>query len=118
MGRPHVGPDALFEESTGKFLSLTSDCGSDKVKCSGSDVASPATLVEFKLDGYDSQDFFDVCLIDDQVECFGFGVRRYRPHFQEQAAGRDDIWVPNRRDWLRQRSVIPSGNPGKLTVKC
>ncbi|CAI0382638.1 unnamed protein product [Linum tenue] len=58
-GRTHCS-----EDSTGKFSCLTGDCGSGKIECSGSGAAPPATLAEFKLDGYDGQDFFDVSLVD------------------------------------------------------
>ncbi|KAJ4838996.1 hypothetical protein Tsubulata_049368 [Turnera subulata] len=52
------------QDSTGKFSCQTADCGSGKLECSGSGAAPPATLVEFKLDGYGGQDFFDVSLVD------------------------------------------------------
>ncbi|CAN0872005.1 PR5-like receptor kinase [Linum grandiflorum] len=58
--RTHCSDDS----STGKFSCLTGDCGSGKMECSGSGAIPPATLVEFKLDGYDGQDFFDVSLVD------------------------------------------------------
>ncbi|KAJ9165960.1 hypothetical protein P3X46_020770 [Hevea brasiliensis] len=52
------------EDSTGKFSCLTGDCGSGKLECSGSGAAPPATLAEFKLDGYGGMDYFDVSLVD------------------------------------------------------
>ncbi|KAF2319899.1 hypothetical protein GH714_020265 [Hevea brasiliensis] len=52
------------EDSTGKFSRLTGDCGSSKLECSGSGAAPPATLAEFKLDGYSGMDCFDVSLVD------------------------------------------------------
>ncbi|KAK0576923.1 hypothetical protein LWI29_025421 [Acer saccharum] len=58
-GRTHCSQD-----STGKFSCLTADCGSGKLECSGSGAAPPATLAEFKLDGYGGQDFYDVSLVD------------------------------------------------------
>ncbi|CAI0435655.1 unnamed protein product [Linum tenue] len=58
-GRTHCS-----EDSTGKFSCITGDCGSGKVECSGAGAAPPATLAEFKLDGYGGQDFFDVSLVD------------------------------------------------------
>ncbi|XP_065881255.1 thaumatin-like protein 1b [Euphorbia lathyris] len=58
-GRTHCSQD-----STGKFTCLTGDCGSGKLECSGSGAAPPATLAEFKLDGYGGMDYFDVSLVD------------------------------------------------------
>ncbi|KAK2660743.1 hypothetical protein Ddye_007276 [Dipteronia dyeriana] len=58
-GRTHCSQD-----STGKFSCVTADCGSGKLECSGSGAAPPATLAEFKLDGYGGQDFYDVSLVD------------------------------------------------------
>ncbi|KAG8632339.1 thaumatin-like protein 1 [Manihot esculenta] len=52
------------QDSTGKFSCLTGDCGSGKLECSGSGAAPPATLAEFKLDGYGGMDYFDVSLVD------------------------------------------------------
>ncbi|KAG8654552.1 thaumatin-like protein 1b isoform X2 [Manihot esculenta] len=52
------------EDSTGKFSCLTGDCGSNKLECSGSGAVPPATLAEFKLDGYGGMDYFDVSLVD------------------------------------------------------
>ncbi|KAF9683151.1 hypothetical protein SADUNF_Sadunf05G0182700 [Salix dunnii] len=52
------------EDSTGKFSCLTGDCGSGKLECSGTGAAPPATLAEFKLDGYGGVDFYDVSLVD------------------------------------------------------
>ncbi|XP_058010410.1 thaumatin-like protein 1 [Hevea brasiliensis] len=51
------------EDSTGKFSCLTGDCGSGKLECSGGGAAPPATLAEFKLDGYGGMDYFDVSLV-------------------------------------------------------
>ncbi|ESR48433.1 hypothetical protein CICLE_v10001885mg [Citrus x clementina] len=51
------------QDSTGKFTCVTGDCGG-KLECSGSGAAPPATLAEFKLDGYGGQDFYDVSLVD------------------------------------------------------
>ncbi|CAL1354904.1 unnamed protein product [Linum trigynum] len=58
-GRTHCS-----EDSTGKFSYITGFCGSGQVECSGAGAAPPATLAEFKLDGYGGQDFFDVSLVD------------------------------------------------------
>lgn len=58
-GRTHCSQD-----STGKFSCITGDCGSGKLECSGSGAIPPATLAEFKLDGYGGQDFYDVSLVD------------------------------------------------------
>ncbi|KAL5778218.1 hypothetical protein ACOSP7_011144 [Xanthoceras sorbifolium] len=58
-GRTHCSQD-----STGKFSCVTGDCGSGKMECSGSGATPPATLAEFKLDGYGGQDFYDVSLVD------------------------------------------------------
>lgn len=58
-GRTHCS-----EDSTGKFSCVTADCGSGKLECSGSGAAPPATLAEFKLDGYGGMDYFDVSLVD------------------------------------------------------
>uniref|UniRef100_A0A2P2Q4W9 Thaumatin-like protein 1 n=1 Tax=Rhizophora mucronata TaxID=61149 RepID=A0A2P2Q4W9_RHIMU len=52
------------QDPTGKFSCLTGDCGSGKMKCSGNGAAPPATLAEFKLDGYGGLDYFDVSLVD------------------------------------------------------
>ncbi|KAJ6773536.1 hypothetical protein OIU79_017077 [Salix purpurea] len=52
------------EDSTGKFSCATGDCGSGKLECSGTGAAPPATLAEFKLDGYGGMDFYDVSLVD------------------------------------------------------
>ncbi|KAJ8762170.1 hypothetical protein K2173_007324 [Erythroxylum novogranatense] len=58
-GRTHCTQD-----SAGKFSCLTGDCGSEKLECSGSGAKPPATLAEFKLDGYGGMDYFDVSLVD------------------------------------------------------
>ncbi|XP_050213171.1 thaumatin-like protein 1b [Mercurialis annua] len=58
-GRTHCTQD-----STGKFSCLTGDCGSGKLECSGTGAIPPATLAEFKLDGYGGMDYFDVSLVD------------------------------------------------------
>ncbi|KDP36910.1 hypothetical protein JCGZ_08201 [Jatropha curcas] len=58
-GRTHCA-----EDSAGKFSCLTGDCGSGKLECSGSGAVPPATLAEFKLDGYGGMDYFDVSLVD------------------------------------------------------
>ncbi|KAL9395103.1 hypothetical protein Peur_014388 [Populus x canadensis] len=52
------------QDSTGKFSCVTGDCGSGKLECSGTGAAPPATLAEFKLDGYGGMDYFDVSLVD------------------------------------------------------
>ncbi|GAB4852541.1 Thaumatin-like protein 1 [Ancistrocladus abbreviatus] len=52
------------DNSTGKFTCRTGDCGSGKVDCSGAGASPPATLAEFKLDGYGGLDFYDVSLVD------------------------------------------------------
>lgn len=52
------------QDSTGKFSCLTGDCGSGKLECSGTGAAPPATLAEFKIDGYGGMDYFDVSLVD------------------------------------------------------
>ncbi|CAL1400051.1 unnamed protein product [Linum trigynum] len=46
-GRTHCS-----EDSMGKFSCITGDCGSGQVECFGAGAAPPATLAEFKLDGY------------------------------------------------------------------
>ncbi|KAJ0085521.1 hypothetical protein Patl1_09532 [Pistacia atlantica] len=58
------GRTLCSEDSTGKFSCVTGDCGSNKVECSGSGAAPPATLAEFKLDGYGGLDYYDVSLVD------------------------------------------------------
>ncbi|KAJ9675008.1 hypothetical protein PVL29_024112 [Vitis rotundifolia] len=58
-GRTHCTQD-----STEKFSCLTGDCGSGKLECAGGGAAPPATLAEFKLDGYGGLDFYDVSLVD------------------------------------------------------
>lgn len=52
------------EDSSGKFSCVTGDCGSGKLECAGSGAAPPATLAEFKLDGANGLDFYDVSLVD------------------------------------------------------
>ncbi|CAK7351237.1 unnamed protein product [Dovyalis caffra] len=59
MGRTHC-----TEDSTGKFSCITGDCGSGKLECLGNGAAPPATLAEFKLDGYGGLDFFGVSVFD------------------------------------------------------
>lgn len=58
-GRTHCTQD-----STGKFSCVTGDCGSGKLECAGGGAAPPATLAEFKLNGYGGLDFYDVSLVD------------------------------------------------------
>ncbi|KAF3956505.1 hypothetical protein CMV_018372 [Castanea mollissima] len=58
-GRTHCSQD-----STGKFACVTADCSSGKVECAGNNALPPATLAEFKLDGYGGLDFFYVSLVD------------------------------------------------------
>ncbi|XP_010530273.1 PREDICTED: thaumatin-like protein 1b [Tarenaya hassleriana] len=58
-GRTHCS-----EDSAGKFVCTTGDCGSGKLECSGAGAAPPATLAEFTLDGAGGMDFFDVSLVD------------------------------------------------------
>ncbi|EPS71076.1 hypothetical protein M569_03683 [Genlisea aurea] len=50
--------------SNGKFSCLTGDCGTGEVQCSGSGAATPVTLAEFKLDGANGMDFYDISLVD------------------------------------------------------
>ncbi|KAF2295617.1 hypothetical protein GH714_033311 [Hevea brasiliensis] len=63
MGGLMWGRTFCSEDSTGKFSCLTGDCGSGKLECSGGGAAPPATLAEFKLDGYGGIDYFDVSLV-------------------------------------------------------
>lgn len=58
------GRTLCSQDSTGKFSCVTGDCGSNKIECSGSGAAPPASLAEFKLDGSGGLDFFDVSLVD------------------------------------------------------
>ncbi|GAB2269650.1 Thaumatin-like protein 1 [Dionaea muscipula] len=52
------------DPTTGAFVCQTADCGSGRVDCAGAGAAPPATLAEFKLDGYGGLDFYDVSLVD------------------------------------------------------
>ncbi|KAL6574415.1 Thaumatin-like protein 1 [Orobanche hederae] len=58
------GRTVCAEDSTGKFICQTGDCGSGKLECDGSGAAPPATLAEFTLDGSGGKDFYDVSLVD------------------------------------------------------
>ena len=58
------GRTLCSEDSTGKFTCATADCGTGKIECGGGTAATPATLAEFKLDGYGGLDFYDVSLVD------------------------------------------------------
>ncbi|GAB4854413.1 hypothetical protein Ancab_022999 [Ancistrocladus abbreviatus] len=52
------------DNSTGKFTCRTGDCGSGKVYCYGAGASPPATLAEFRLEGYGGLDLYDVSLVD------------------------------------------------------
>lgn len=58
------GRTLCSQDSAGKFTCVTGDCGSNKLECSGNGATPPATLAEFKLDGYGGQDYYDVSLVD------------------------------------------------------
>ncbi|CAH9056702.1 unnamed protein product [Cuscuta europaea] len=51
-------------DSTGKFVCVTGDCGSGKIACAGGGAIPPATLAEFTLNGDQGLDFYDVSLVD------------------------------------------------------
>ncbi|CAL0326990.1 unnamed protein product [Lupinus luteus] len=50
--------------TTGIFSCVTGDCSSGNIECSGNGATPPATLAEFKLDGYGGLDYFDVSVVD------------------------------------------------------
>ncbi|XXG86223.1 hypothetical protein AAC387_Pa11g1157 [Persea americana] len=52
------------QDSSGKFSCVTGDCGSGTIECAGGGPTRPFTLAEFKLDGADGPDFYDVSLVD------------------------------------------------------
>ncbi|MBA0591803.1 hypothetical protein Gorai_008801 [Gossypium raimondii] len=52
------------QDSSGKFVCLSGDCGSGQIECSGSGAKPPATLAEFTLNGDGGLDFYDVSLVD------------------------------------------------------
>ncbi|MFQ6636113.1 hypothetical protein Gotur_012726 [Gossypium turneri] len=52
------------QDSSGKFVCLSGDCGSGQIECSGSGAKPPATLAEFTLNGAGGLDFYDVSLVD------------------------------------------------------
>lgn len=61
------GRTLCANDSAGKFVCATGDCGSGKVECSGGGAAPPATLAEFTLGssgGGGGMDFYDVSLVD------------------------------------------------------
>ena len=51
-------------DASGKFSCQSGDCGSGQVACNGAGGATPATLVEFTLNGDSGKDFYDVSLVD------------------------------------------------------
>ncbi|KAF2319908.1 hypothetical protein GH714_020371 [Hevea brasiliensis] len=55
---------ALQKGETKAITAPTSWGGRSKLECSGNGAAPPATLAEFKLDGYSGMDCFDVSLVD------------------------------------------------------
>ncbi|XP_062210552.1 thaumatin-like protein 1 [Phragmites australis] len=52
------------QDSTGKVVCATGDCGTGSLECNGLNAAPPATLAEFTLDGSGGNDFYDVSLVD------------------------------------------------------
>ncbi|EFJ38798.1 hypothetical protein SELMODRAFT_402999 [Selaginella moellendorffii] len=53
----------LFDTATGRGTCQTGDCG-NSLACGAAGGIPPVTLTEFKLNGYDARDFYDVSLVD------------------------------------------------------
>ncbi|XP_051150794.1 thaumatin-like protein 1 isoform X1 [Andrographis paniculata] len=53
----------VFDPATGQGSCATGDCGSNQIECNGAGAKPPATLAEFTI-GSDTQDFYDVSLVD------------------------------------------------------
>jgi len=51
-------------DDKGRGNCSTGDCGSDQIECNGAGSTPPATLVEFKLNWSNGEDFYDVSLVD------------------------------------------------------
>ena len=51
-------------DDKGRGNCSTGDCGSDQIECNGAGSTPPATLAEFKLNGPNGEDFYDVSLVD------------------------------------------------------
>lgn len=62
-GRFWARTQCSADPTTGKFSCRSGDCGG-QVACNGIGGATPATLVEFKLQGDGGKDFYDVSLVD------------------------------------------------------
>lgn len=52
-----------FDPVTDQGTCATGDCGSNQIECNGAGAIPPATLAEFTI-GSDTQDFYDVSLVD------------------------------------------------------
>lgn len=50
--------------SSGRFTCATANCGTNQVACNGAGGVPPASLAEFRTDGSNGQDFYDVSLVD------------------------------------------------------
>ncbi|KAL7096767.1 hypothetical protein ACP275_10G100200 [Erythranthe tilingii] len=50
--------------SGNKFTCLSGDCASGQTECNGAGPTLPITLAEFTIGGANSQDFFDISLVD------------------------------------------------------
>ena len=67
-------------DGSGKGNCTTGDCGSNQIECNGAGANPPATLAEFKLNGADGKDFYDVSLVDGYMCKFNFSFCRERGH--------------------------------------
>lgn len=52
-----------FDPTTGQGSCITADCNTNLIECNGKNANPPATLAEFTI-GSNSQDFYDVSLVD------------------------------------------------------
>lgn len=59
-------------DASGRGNCTTGDCRSSQIECNGAGATPPATLVEFKLNGNDGRDYYDVSLVDGYVCKFDF----------------------------------------------
>ncbi|KAF2324698.1 hypothetical protein GH714_016362 [Hevea brasiliensis] len=53
-----------FDPTTGQGSCITGDCSTNQIDCNGKNANPPATLAEFTIGGWNSQDFYDVSLVD------------------------------------------------------
>ncbi|EOA23325.1 hypothetical protein CARUB_v10019327mg [Capsella rubella] len=58
------GRSLCSTSSAGNFSCATGDCGSGKIECFGAGAIPPTTLAEFTLNGSNSQDFYDISVVD------------------------------------------------------